>query len=133
MGGFGALRLAATRKRSFAAAAGLSSVTDLEQFRGISEEPLWLAPVRPSDGSILGAIDGGRGPLPLLHVACGVDDSLLDANRCLHAALLERGVAHEYAEHPGGHTWDYWRARLPEVYRFFGAGLAAAAPSAGRG
>ena len=23
-------------------------------------------------------------------------------------------IAHRYEEFPGGHTWDYWNARLPD-------------------
>jgi putative tributyrin esterase len=123
MGGFGALRLACAGRRRFAAAAGMSSVTDLCQFPGISETPLRDAVVHPAQVSIIASLDASGNAPPPLSIDCGLEDSLLEPNRALHAELLRRGVTHFYSEFPGGHTWDYWRARLPEVYRFFGKAL----------
>lgn len=37
---------------------------------------------------------------------------LLDSNRELAAALKKRGLAYEYHEVPGAHTWDYWNRRI---------------------
>jgi enterochelin esterase-like enzyme len=43
----------------------------------------------------------------------------LEANRRLRAALEARGYDFVYAEHPEGHTWGYWRGRLPAVLPHF--------------
>ena len=34
--------------------------------------------------------------------------------------LTAAGIAHEYAEHDGGHGWPYWAQHLPGTLRFFG-------------
>lgn len=48
------------------------------------------------------------GEAPFFYLACGVADSLLPASRDFAAALAARGLAHEYREVPGGHTWEVW-------------------------
>ena len=122
MGGFGALRLAGRHPRRFAAAAGLSAMTDVAQFDMFSSDSLagWAA--EPHDTSVLAALSTTAQPPPL-HLSCGRDDPLIQANRALHAALQERGIAHEYAEHSGGHSWDYWSRHLEDTLRFFGKHL----------
>jgi len=47
-----------------------------------------------------------------------VDDVLIDDNRAFHKALTEMGVAHEYREHAGEHTWDYWDEHVKEALAF---------------
>ncbi|BCS34250.1 hypothetical protein TBR22_A34790 [Luteitalea sp. TBR-22] len=58
----------------------------------------------------LNAAAGKR--LKLLWIACGTEDGLIEANRQVHAFLTERGVAHEFVETPGAHTWMVWRRYL---------------------
>ena len=53
---------------------------------------------------------------------CGRSDERLDDNRAMHQHLEGLGVAHGYAEHHGGHDWDYWRAHITDHVRFH-AGL----------
>ena len=38
-------------------------------------------------------------------------------------ALRRAGIAHHYAESPGGHDWGYWSATLEHTLRFFGGVL----------
>jgi putative tributyrin esterase len=52
---------------------------------------------------------------PVLSFDCGVDDELIEENRTFHAQLEEMGLAHHYAEHPGGHDWDYWDLHVQEA------------------
>lgn len=59
-----------------------------------------------------------KGPMPALRIDCGVSDTYIDENRALHATLTTLGVSHEYAEWPGVHDWNYWRAHLPESLAF---------------
>lgn len=48
-----------------------------------------------------------------LYFDCGQDDDeSLPSNRALHAKLDSLGVAHEYHEFPGGHSWSYWSTQL---------------------
>lgn len=120
MGGFGALRLAGKYPERIAAAAGLSSVTDVAQFDALIEESRDGWSDDPADQSALAALTGAAAPLPPLRVDCGLDDPYLGSNRELHHALQAAGIAHEYAESAGGHDWEYWSATLEHTLRFFG-------------
>ncbi len=56
--------------------------------------------------------------LPALRFDIGVNDTWAAQNRDFDAALTRLGVPHTYAEYAGAHTWDYWRAHLPESLGF---------------
>ncbi len=114
MGGFAALRLAGRHPRRFCAAAGLSSITEAPQLDALIEE----SPDAWTGTSVLDALCRAEAALPPMRLSCGTDDALLPANRRLHAALAAAGIAHEYAEHPGGHDWDCWRRQLEDTLRF---------------
>ncbi len=114
MGGFGALALAARYPNHFAGAVGHSSVTSLPDLERFVEEPWATYP----DGD-LGTRILGTSAMPPFQIDCGLDDPLLATNRALHERLAAAGMAHGWAEHPGGHDWAYWHARLPETLRFF--------------
>jgi putative tributyrin esterase len=118
MGGFGALRLAGRYAKRFVAAAGHSSLTEAAQLDALIAETRagWAA----ADDRVIDALRAGKAPLPALHFDCGRDDLLIDANRRLHAELQAAGIAHEYAEHDGGHDWAYWAQHLEDTLRFFG-------------
>lgn len=61
---------------------------------------------------------------PVISFDCGVDDELIQSNRDFAAHLRRLGIDHHYAEHPGGHTWDYWnehvQSALAQHARVFG-------------
>jgi len=119
MGGFGALRLAGRHPQRFVAAAGHSSVTDAAQLDPLMAETRngWAA--APADRSVIASLRGAIAPLPALRFDCGRDDPFIGANRQLHAELQAAGVTHQYAEHAGGHDWDYWALHLEDSLRFF--------------
>lgn len=58
------------------------------------------------------------GSPPAIRIDCGREDFLIQENRDYHAALEQLGIAHEYAEFPGAHTWDYWDVHVQEALRF---------------
>ncbi|TAE29823.1 MAG: esterase family protein [Cytophagales bacterium] len=125
MGGFGALRLGATYPDRFRAVSGLSSITHLDQMAQFVEEPLtaYRQP-DPTDESVLALMLRNRDQLaqdslPRLRFDCGTEDSLLGANRELHAALTNANIAHTYEEFAGGHEWPYWEKHLVDTLRFF--------------
>lgn len=123
MGGFGALRLAATDDSGrVVAAAGLSSITAIEQLSLFGVDPLPEVS-GSSDRSVVAAIDERVRPLPRLYLACGRDDLLIEHNRALHEALVARRVVHEWIEDDGGHEWAYWRRHLPAALEFVGSSL----------
>lgn len=120
MGGFGALRLAGKYPRRIAAAAALSAVTEAAQLDALIEESRDDWSDAPADRGVLAALTGAIGKLPPLRIDCGLDDPFLEANRALHQALQRAGIAHHYAEGPGGHDWNYWSVTLENTLRFFG-------------
>ena len=123
MGGFGALRLASKYPGRIAAAAVLSAVTDASQFDALIEESRSGWSTATADGSAIAALKDGRATCPSLRIDCGLDDAYLEANRELHRQLQRAGIAHQYAESPGGHDWTYWTTTLEQSLRFFGEAL----------
>jgi enterochelin esterase-like enzyme len=116
MGGFGALLLGARHPERVHAVNGLSSITHFAQMR-LFVGDIGAYDVDDADRSVLDAIERASS-LPRIRFDCGEDDPLVEPNRALHAALTERGVEHEYLEHPGGHEWAYWAAHLGDALSF---------------
>lgn len=54
------------------------------------------------------------------YIDCGDEDFLIKGNMALHAAMIDKGVPHEFRVRDGVHNWPYWRAALPEVLKFIG-------------
>ena len=48
-------------------------------------------------------------------MACGIEDSLLAANRAYKSYLDEIGVKVTYEEGPGAHEWDFWNRYIKKV------------------
>jgi enterochelin esterase-like enzyme len=128
MGGFGALRLGAKYAGQVRGVSAHAAVTHLDQLPPFLY-PGSIAPVVQDreEADALTWWRRHRARVPPLRFDCGRADTLLPANRGLHAALAAEHIAHDFSEHDGGHDFDYYRARLPETLRFF-AGL-----SGGRG
>ncbi len=137
MGGYGAITLALAYPDVFSAAASHSGMLapalgggrlpvpvgrfDLDSLRASYAPSLWAleAPVFGSDSTGWAARDPATmaarlksrrpGAMPALMVDCGTEDFLLPHNRAFRDALGRLGVPFEYREHPGAHTWEYWR------------------------
>ena len=129
MGGFGALRLVGRHPQRFAAAAAHSAVTEASQLDALMAETRAGWPADPVDTHVVEALRRATQPLPPLRFDCGRDDPFFTANRQLHADLQAAGIAHDYAEHDGGHGWDYWALHLADTLRFFGQVLSARGPA----
>ena len=124
MGGHGALYLAIHHKDLFGAAGATSGGVDFRPFPenwGIKKDlgnhdanrSVW------DTHTVLYAADSLRdGDLKLIF-DCGVDDFFLTVNRALHQKLLEKKIAHDYTERPGGHNGDYWRNSIDYQVLFF--------------
>jgi len=119
MGGFGALSLGARFGEKFEAISAHSSVTDLRELDKVVEESLLSGPCHEGDFEVLQTLIANREKLPPTRFDCGLDDSLLSANRELHRSLAERGIEHVYEEFSGGHEWSYWERHLVDTLRFF--------------
>lgn len=127
MGGFAALRLAGRYPQHWVAAASLSGLTEVEQLDPLIAETRqgWAAGAQDRQvlAALVPAATAAPQRLPALRLDCGLDDALLPANRRLHQALAAAGIAHEYAEHAGGHDWAFWSAHVADTLRFFADAL----------
>ena len=132
MGGFGALHIALNRPDEFGAAGSISGAVDP---RGCEDEPgidkVFGDPSRDADFWNHEAIVANARSFGSEHIAltidCGVNDSLVQSNRTLHERLVELGVPHDYAERPGGHTWQYWSNAVQYQVLFFAGAFKRAA------
>ncbi|HYJ10193.1 MAG TPA: alpha/beta hydrolase family protein [Polyangiaceae bacterium] len=116
MGGYGAFKLALRLPHAFAAAASLSGVVNVTEFR--ESRPLDYQLIFGADGPERGSEHdlfrlatavGGAGALrPRLYQCCGTEDFLLPQNRAFRDHLQALGFDYLYQEGPGGHDWAYW-------------------------
>ena len=149
MGGYGAITLALAYPDVFSAAAshsgtlsillaGTDSATgeariaeDDAALRGWWGDRVWtlLEPAFGRDPSGWRARDpatlvrrlaarGGR--MPALWIDVGTGDRYLGQSRHFASSLRAAGVPFEYAEHPGGHDWTYWRTHVPGSLEWIG-------------
>ena len=127
MGGYGAAKLALKYPELFCAAVSHSGALGFGG-RAYSADDDWgrewraVLGVNPAGGpddcfALAEKID--RAKLPALRIDCGVDDFLIEENRAFDAHLTALGIPHEYEEHPGAHTWEYWDQHIQETIGFF--------------
>jgi len=91
--------------------------TSIERY--VEKLPLLVVmPGGPEDVFAL-AERADKSTLPALRIDCGLDDFLLQDNRRFHQHLEKLGIAHEYAEHPDEHNWEYWDLHVQEAIAFF--------------
>lgn len=145
MGGYGALHLALTYPDRFGAAASHSGALHFGHDNVGVEPPddargrlIWqltkrLAGDSPRGGAFDLFAQASQLPQsarPPLRIDCGVDDYLIESNRAFHTHLEGIGYSHEYQEHPGAHTWDYWDEHVKESIHYFVSTLGWGAGSA---
>jgi putative tributyrin esterase len=151
MGGYGAISLALGYPDVFSAAASHSGVLapskgggrlvvpekrfDYDSLRASWSTGLWALMPGPfgkdsvgwaaRDPANLEARLRARRPalLPALFVDCGTEDFLLPQNRAFRDAVRSSGGQLQYREHPGSHTWDYWRKHASESATWLAARL----------
>jgi S-formylglutathione hydrolase FrmB len=137
MGGYGALKLALRHPDLFVSAASHSGAVRFPS-EGWDDGPVVFGPA-PGDGRLRAENDvfelalalrrtRAGWPGPALYLDCGNEDGLYESTARLRGFLREIGVPYEYHEHPGGHSWEYWSARLPDQLRFDLAHLAKPSP-----
>ena len=128
MGGYGALKVALERPAMFAVAGSFSgafnATREQELVRGIGDAEVQRlrAILGPLGGETRKANDlfslasaARPAGAPYVYVDCGTGDTMLiGANREVVAALSHAGVAYEYHETAGSHSWDYWDRRIRE-------------------
>ena len=134
MGGHGALYLSARHPDLYCAAGSMSGAVDLDrknwkiapefekQVAAPFERILGLTGATPdvyAANSVVNMVDKLKANDLKIIIDCGVDDFLIEPNRELHRRLVYNKTPHDYTEHPGGHTWDYWENSLPYHVLFF--------------
>jgi S-formylglutathione hydrolase FrmB len=132
MGGYGALRLALGYPDRYASAVSHSGALlawrydpALTKLSAAEHRRIFGAPAEGSEHDLFSLAEKARrhGAIPKLRIDCGTEDSLIGVNRQFSAGLRERGVAHEYAEYPGAHDWDYWDVHVRKAIEFHLAAL----------
>jgi len=130
MGGHGALFIGVRHKDVFSAAVPMSGGVDLcashplvgpfSERWGIKQYlgPIEMYPERWRELSVINQVDSLKPGELAISIDCGTGDFFIDVNRQFHAKLTEKGIAHEYVEFPGGHSWEYWRLALPRQMGF---------------
>jgi S-formylglutathione hydrolase FrmB len=122
MGGDGALQLAIRHPNIFGVAAAHSPSSRLLFEHAPAEvygnedyfkdhNPFWLAQAAPGAAKVQFWIDVGD------------DDPWRWNARAIRAALLARGIAHEFHMPAGGHEGDYWVAHVGDYLRFYSRAL----------
>ena len=136
MGGYGALKLALRTPENFAAAAGLSSVTDIKARFRAADSASWRPELkrifgginqlsaRDNDLFVLAekAVASGK-PLPKILSICGDEDFMIRDNRRFNKFMktISYPGFHCY-ERPGVHNWIFWDRYIQDVLKFFDDG-----------
>lgn len=122
MGGYGAWMLALRNPGTFASAtatSGFFSPRRLFDFVVDNRVRMWASDENEAAHDVTVLVqDLARRQGLRLAFDCGTDDALIDHNRGFRSKLTVAGIAHGWAEHPGGHDWSYWRDHLADHLRF---------------
>jgi putative tributyrin esterase len=121
MGGYGALKWALREPSRFAAAASMSGALDVAALSRQPERRALFDRVfdggRPGPGDDLLALLRAADPaaLPPLHVSCGTEDVLVDANHAFVAAARDAGADVTVDIRSGAHEWGFWDDEIRTV------------------
>jgi len=134
MGGYGAIRNGLKYHETFGYIAGLSSALILEQM--LDESYQSNAFKKYYFGDPKEAILSDKNPkvlvkqikkkmqgnpnvhFPKIYMACGTEDSLINANRDFRDFLMENKVDLTYEEGPGEHNWEFWDTYIEKVIQW---------------
>jgi len=128
MGGFGALTLALKHPNIYAFAGGISSAIDVPS-RRFSMKRIgqyhqhsqifgpWGSETRRNNDPFVIAARTDPAKAPYLFLSCGEQEGLFPANRRFVQLLQKHGYKYEFHAGPGGHDWNQWNGRLPDLSR----------------
>lgn len=134
MGGYGAFKFAVRRPELFRFAASFSGAFDAPERSDDAPGFEWNT-LRPSILQAFGAPGSETRhandlyklfqsfnaedvkSLPYFYFDCGLTDGFMEANVRLKALFDSVGINHTFAQIEGGHDWDYWGSRLPNLLR----------------
>jgi putative tributyrin esterase len=122
MGGFAAFRLGLKFPHLFGSASSLSGFFDAAELERLIGTRNYLLMFRSSQRRVRKNsplhMDMPSGFTPRLCFDCGVSDPYIEQNRAFRQRLQELGITHQYAEHEGGHSWEYWHKHLADHLLF---------------
>ena len=124
MGGHGAMFLAMRHKDLYGAVGSMSGGLDIRPFPLNWNIPDVLGEMAShmnewNRHTVVHQIDRIENGDLWITFDCGEDDFFLEVNKDLHKRLLGRGIAHDFATRPGGHTSEYWANSLDYHLLFF--------------
>lgn len=125
MGGYGAIRNGLKYHDTFGAIVALSSALIIEGLQDRTNDTLNPIERRDYAEAVFGNLDevltSDKNPrylveqlkkenaqFPAIYMACGQDDSLLDANKKFAKFLEDNDVKATFEVGPGSHEWDFW-------------------------
>ena len=115
MGGYGAIKIALKNPDKFAAAAGLSSVADVEKFMNeysphLKERIFGSMGKVPADEDLFElAKSCEKNPLkPRIYMGVGKSDFMYEENVRLQALFKTLDYDFTYRESEGSHDWEFW-------------------------
>jgi S-formylglutathione hydrolase FrmB len=138
MGGYGSLLQATKHTDLFSSCSALSSGVFTDEEVTTGNENMWsnvlgnlygkkeltgksrLTP-HYEENSIISIVNKGNAETlgkVRYYIDCGDKDFLIKGNMALHAAMIDKKIAHEFRVREGVHSWTYWRTALPEVLKF---------------
>lgn len=94
---------------------------DLHKVKESDKNPEWLALKLKEEGK----------ELPKIYMACGIDDSLMEANKKFYNTLKSAGIDIVFEEGSGSHEWDFWNKYIKKVLDWLPLGEAAAGMNSG--
>lgn len=122
MGGYGALHNGLKYCDTFSHIIALSSAAHIfeEKGGGLFDALTCFREVKDAEKTDLNpriAFENARAKnsLPKIYMACGVEDTLLGANRALKVFFEGQGANLTYVEAAGGHDWDFWNSQIYEA------------------
>ena len=124
MGGFWAIRNGLKYSETFGYIAGLSSAIQFFEFPGhtiIDEDKVFgdLEKAILTDKNPRYLIENfGNKPKPKIFMACGLEDSLIEANRIFKDLFIKHGFDLTYIEDHGKHDWDFWDKYIQDILKW---------------
>ena len=128
MGGFGAIKLALKYPELYQFVGALSPAIDVPsrpfsikrigQYRHhASIFGAWGSQTRRENDPFFLARVADPDRTPFVYLACGEQEGLLPSNRRFAALFAQRKFHFEFHPGPGGHDWNQWNQRLPDMFR----------------
>jgi putative tributyrin esterase len=96
---------------------GPFSIKRIGQWREHSAIGPWGSQSRHGNDPYILARSVDPKQMPYLFLSCGEQEGLFPANRRFATELAEHHFRFEFHPGPGGHDWNQWNRRLPELFK----------------